>query len=194
MAIDIVTTKYGQMSGVVEEGVLVFKGVPYAAPPVGDLRWKPPVDPQPWEGVKVCDTYGPRAKQPIPDGKMPASSSFEPYGTDFYWMGMPESSEDCLYINIATDAQSADEKRPVFMWFHGGGLATGYSYEIEFNPTVLAKKGVVVVTVGQRLNIFGYLALPQLSAEQGGISGNYGLMVEVAGRGLGLRKYRSLRR
>ena len=174
MAINIVTTKYGQMSGIIEEGVLNFKGVPYAKPPVGELRWKPPVDPEPWEGVRVCDTYGPRAVQP-PQGGL----GFEPWGSDFYYMGYPAYSEDCLYLNIATDAQSADEKRPVFMWFHGGGLASGHSYEIEFNPTVLAKKGVIVVTVGQRLNVFGYLALPQLSAEQGGISGNYGLMDEV---------------
>ena len=174
MALGTVTTKYGQMQGVEEEGVLLFKGVPYAAPPVGELRWKPPVDPQPWDGVRVCDTYGPRPVQPTQGGLF-----FEPWGTDFYYMGFPACSEDCLYLNIATDAQSADEKRPVFMWFHGGGLASGHSYEIEFNPTVLAKKGVVVVQVGQRLNVFGYLALPQLSAEQGGISGNYGLMDEV---------------
>ena len=174
MAIDIVKTKYGLMSGVMEEGVLNFKGVPYAKPPVGELRWKPPVDPESWEGVKVCDTYGLRAMQPTQGGL-----GFEPWGTDFYYMGFPECSEDCLYLNITTDAQSADEKRPVFMWFHGGGLSSGHSYEIEFTPTVLAKKGVIVVTVGQRLNVFGYLALPQLSAEQGGISGNYGLMDEV---------------
>ena len=174
MAIDIVSTKYGQVSGVMEEGVLNFKGIPYAAPPVGELRWKPPADPAPWEGVRVCDAYGPRAMQPIFNGL-----GMEPYASDFYYIGYPERSEDCLYLNVTTDARSADEKRPVYMWFHGGGLFHGYSYEIEFNPTVLAKKGVIVVTVGQCLNIFGYLALPQLSAEQNGISGNYGLMDEV---------------
>ena len=174
MALGIVKTKYGQVRGVTEEDVLVFKGVPYAAPPVGDLRWKAPVDPAPWDGVRNCDTYGPRPVQPTQGG-----TGFEPWASDFYYMGYTAYSEDCLYLNIATDAKSADEKRPVFMWFHGGGLSTGYSYEIEFNPTVLAKKGVIVVTVGQRLNVFGYLSLPQLSAEQGGISGNYGLMDEV---------------
>ena len=174
MALGIVTTKYGQLRGVTEEDVLVFKGVPYAAPPVGDLRWKAPVDPAPWEGVRDCDTYGPRPVQPTQGGLF-----FEPWASDFYYMGYTAYNEDCLYLNIATDAKSADEKRPVYMWFHGGGLSSGYSYEIEFNPTVLAKKGVVVVTVGQRLNVFGYLSLPQLSAEQGGISGNYGLMDEV---------------
>ena len=170
----VISTKFGKLSGVEEDGVLLFKGVPYAAPPVGDLRWKPPVDPQPWEGVRVCDAYAPRAMQPAIGG-----GSFEPYASDFYYMGDPESSEDCLYINIATCAESADEKRPVYMWFHGGGLSSGYSYEVEFDPTVLAKKGIIVVTVGQRLGVFGYMALPQLSAEQNGISGNYGLMDEV---------------
>ncbi len=170
----IISTRYGKLSGVEEKGVTLFKGIPYAAPPVGELRWKPPVDPQPWEGVRACDTYAPRAMQPVIEG-----ISFEPYASDFYYMGEPKTSEDCLYLNIATCAENADEKRPVYMWFHGGGLSTGYSYEIEFDPTVLAKKGIIVVTVGQRLNVFGYLALPQLSKEQGGISGNYGLMDEV---------------
>lgn len=174
MAFPVVETKYGKLQGVMEEDVLVFKGIPYAAPPVGQLRWKPPVDPAPWEGVRVCDTYGPRPVQ-----HTALAMDFEPWGSDFYFMGYPAYSEDCLYLNVATDAKSGDEKRPVFMWFHGGGLSSGYSYEVEFNPTVLAKKGIVIVSVGQRLNIFGYLSLPQLSREQGGISGNYGLMDEV---------------
>ena len=174
MALEIVSTKYGQVRGVIEEDVLLFKGVPYAAPPVGELRWKEPQDPAPWQGVRDCDTYGPRPVQPSQGGL-----GFEPWASDFYYMGCTAYSEDCLYLNIATDAQSPEEKRPVYMWFHGGGLSSGYSYEVEFNPAVLAKKGIVVVTVGQRLNVFGYLSLPQLSAEQGGISGNYGLMDEV---------------
>ncbi len=78
MALDVVKTKYGLVKGVTEEDVLVFKGVPYAAPPVGNLRWKPPVDPVPWEGIKVCDTYGRRRVQPVSGGL-----SFEPWGSDF---------------------------------------------------------------------------------------------------------------
>ena len=88
-------------------------------------------------------------------------------------------SEDCLYLHITTGAAEPGEKRPVFLWFHGGGLSSGYYTEIEFDPAELARKGIVVVSVGQRLNVFGYLCLPQLSAEQGGISGNYGLMDEI---------------
>ena len=116
----VIETKYGKLSGIREEGVMLFKGVPYAAPPVGELRWKPPVDPLPWEGVRVCDTYAPRAIQ-----KEIEVLSLEPFASDFYYMGYPECSEDCLYLNIATDAADANEKRPVYMWFHGGGLSGG---------------------------------------------------------------------
>ena len=175
----IVTTKYGKLSGVEYPeakyaGVTYFKGVPYAKPPVGELRWKPPVDPEPWEGVRACNKFGARCPQIMDSGL-----GFEPYASDFYFEPHPPMSEDCLYLNIATAAESADEKRPVYMWFHGGGLSTGYASEIEFDPAELARKGIVVVTVGQRLNIIGYLALPQLDAEQGGKSGNYGLMDEI---------------
>ncbi len=177
--IGIVETKYGKVSGVCSdrpeyEGISYFRSIPYAAPPVGELRWKPPVDPEPWEGVRVCDTYAPMARQVMGSGP-----SFEPWGTDFYYMGHPENSEDCLYLNVTTAAEGPGEKRPVYMWFHGGGLNTGYSYEIEFDGSELAKRGIVVVSVGQRLNVFGYLCCKQLSEEQGGKSGNYGLMDEV---------------
>ena len=170
----ILSTKFGQVQGIMDEDVLRFKSVPYAAPPVGELRWCPPVDPAPWDGVLDCTQSPCRAMQNLQGG-----DGFEPWLTDFYGeTGFPERSEDCLYLDIATTAEPG-EKRPVYMWFHGGGLANGHISEMEFNPTVLAKKGIVVVLVAQRLNIFGYLALPQLSAEQNGLSGNYGLMDEV---------------
>lgn len=177
--IGIVSTEYGKIRGFVQEdgkyeGITYFKGVPYAKAPVGELRWRPPVDHDGWEDVRECTEYA-----PIETQKRISGLAFEPYASDFYYMGNPECSEDCLYLNITTGAQSADEKRPVYMWFHGGGLADGYSYEIEFDPSEFARKGIIVVTVAQRLNIFGYLALPQLSAEQGGKSGNYGFMDEV---------------
>ena len=183
MAIGTVQTKYGKVAGVeaVEEkyaGITYFKGIPYAAPPVGKLRWKAPEDPECWEGIRVCDKYGDRAMQPFPMFVDTALAQ-EPYDSDFYYDEYPKCSEDCLYLNVTTGADSDTEKRPVFMWFHGGGLGGGHSYEVEFEPSELARKGVVVVTVGHRLNSFGYLALPQLSEEQGGISGNYGLLDEV---------------
>ena len=179
MAIGIVQTRYGKVSGVELSdpeytGITLFKAIPYAAPPVGELRWRPPQDPASWDGVRKCDKYAPMPMQLSNTGLR-----MEPWASDFYYMGVPEMSEDCLYLSIATGASSAGEKRPVYIWFHGGGLSSGYYYEIEFDPCELAKKGIVVVSVGQRLNVFGYLALPQLSAEQGGKSGNYGLMDEV---------------
>ena len=178
-SIGIVETKYGKVSGVTSdrkeyEGITYFKGIPYAAPPLGELRWRPPADPDCWEGVRACDTYPAMARQDMGTGP-----SFEPWATDFYYMGHPKNDEDCLYLNVTTGAASAGEKRPVFMWFHGGGLNTGYSFETEFDNSELARRGIVVVTVGQRLNIFGYLCCSQLSEEQGGKSGNYGLMDEV---------------
>ena len=173
--IGIVQTKYGAVSGVKldgkYEGITMFKGVPFAAPPVGELRWKPPIDPKPWKGIRSCDSYGPVCIQPT-NGDLDA----EPWATDFYYMGTPPMSEDCLYLNVTTGAAEPGEKRPVFMWFHGGGPDHGYSYEAEFDPRELARKGVVVVSVAQRLSMFGYLSLPQLDAEQGGKSGNYIVM------------------
>lgn len=178
MATGIIQTRFGKVSGIPlqgkYEGITEFRGIPYAAPPVGDLRWKAPVDPAAWDGVRVCDTYAPMAMQDRMNGL-----AFEPYSSDFYWEGYPPCSEDCLYLNITAKAIASGEKLPVFVWFHGGGLADGYSYEAVFDGSELARKGVIVVTVGQRLNLFGYLSLPQLTAEQGGKSGNYGLMDEV---------------
>lgn len=180
MSIGIVQTSYGKVSGVESgnakySGITNFKAIPYAAPPVGDLRWKAPQDPAKWDGVRVCDKYEARPMQQ----QQTTIVAFEPWATDFYYPGYPEMSEDCLYMSIATGANSADEKRPVFIWFHGGGLSNGFYHEIEFDPYELAKKGVIVISVGQRLNVFGYLCLPQLSAEQDGKCGNYGLMDEI---------------
>ena len=178
MGIGIVQTKYGKVQGVEldgkYQGITYFKAIPYAAPPVGALRWRPPQEPEKWDGVRNCDTFAKMAPQ-----KFPPIERFVPYGLDFYYEGYPECSEDCLYLNVCTGASDRNEKRPVYMWFHGGGLNTGFSYEIEFNPEELTRKGIIVVQVAQRLNVFGYLTLPQLSAEQGGASGNYGLMDQI---------------
>ncbi len=172
--IGVVETAYGLAQGVQGEeytDVTLFKGVPYAAPPVGDLRWKAPEDPESWDGVRVFDTYADAAMQWTND------MEDEPWKSDFYYEEFPNFSEDCLYLNIATPAESADENLPVYVWFHGGGLNHGYSYEVECDPEALAEKGVVVVEVGHRLGVFGYMALPQLDEEtEYGGSGNYGQM------------------
>lgn len=174
MALGIVKTTCGLIKG--EEyggdysGITVFRGIPYAAPPVGNLRFAPPEDPACWEGIRECTQFAPAAVQtPLSDQ----------HAKEYYYDGFPEMSEDCLYLNVCSGAQAAGEKRPVYLWFHGGGLTNCYSYEKQFNPQVLAKKGIVVVTVGQRLNLFGYLVLPQLDKEQNGKSGNYGFMDQL---------------
>ncbi len=175
--IGVVSTAYGDAQGVqgaTYEDVTLFKGVPYAAPPVGDLRWKAPEDPESWEGVRVFDTYADGACQWEND------MASDPWKTDFYYDELPTFSEDCLYLNIATPAVTGDEELPVYVWFHGGGLNHGYSYEVECDPEALAAKGVVVVEVGTRLGVFGYMALPQLDEEsEYGASGNYGLMDSI---------------
>lgn len=174
MALGVVKTTFGLIEG--EEytgdyaGITVFRGIPYAAPPVGDLRFAPPADPASWDGVKTCTKFGPAAVQtPLGDR----------HNKEYYYEGFPEMSEDCLYLNICSGAAKEGEKRPVYVWYHGGGLTNCYAYEPQFDPRELAKKGIVVVTVGHRLGLFGYLVLPQLDAEQNGRSGNYGFMDQV---------------
>jgi len=174
MSLSIAETKYGKVKGVEfggkYKGITQFRGVPYARPPVGELRWTPPKDPDKWAGVRVCDKYAPAAMQ-----KFSSSETKSIVDEEYYYMGWPQMSEDCLYLNVTTGASDRGEKRPVYMWFHGGALTGGYSYEIENDPTELARKGIVVVSAGHRLGVFGYLSLPQLTSEQGK-SGNYGLM------------------
>ncbi len=180
MAIGIVETKYGKVSGVELEGkyagITEFRGIPYAAPPVGDRRWKAPEEPESWEGVRKCDTYAKMAYQKLEyKGIRTTNVSM----VETYYEGMPEMSEDCLYLNLCTGAQKAGEKQPVLIWYHGGGLTAGYNHEINNDPSELAKRGIIVVNVAQRLGPFGYLSIPQLSKEQGGKSGNYGLMDQL---------------
>jgi len=155
-----IRTKYGLVSGVPLEGryagITLYKGIPYGAPPVGPLRFLPPQDPAPWDGVRRCDRYGDACVQPT-NGDLDA----EPWATDFYYMGNPPMSEDCLYLNVASGARPGGN-RPVFMWFHGGGADHGYSWEIEFDPCELALRGIVVVSVGHRLHALASLTLPQL--------------------------------
>lgn len=174
MALGIVKTTHGLIEG--EEytgdyvGISIFRGIPYAAPPIGELRFAPPADLKPWDGVKKCTKFGPAAVQ------VPLSDSHD---KEYYQGKFPKMSEDCLYLNICSGAQCPGEKRPVYIWYHGGGLTNCYSYEPQFDPREMAKKGIVVVTVGHRLGLFGYLVLPQLDAEQNGRSGNYGFMDQV---------------
>jgi para-nitrobenzyl esterase len=148
-------------------GVRTFKGIPYAAPPVGDLRWKPPAPLAAWEGARKADDWGPHCMQ---SGRL---GDIDPYNRLM--------SEDCLYLNVWTPAKSADEKLPVMVWIHGGSNNVGAGSEPVYGGANLARKGVIVVTINYRLDVFGFLAHPELTKESAAnASGNYGLLDQIA--------------
>ncbi|MGN9793234.1 carboxylesterase/lipase family protein [Streptomyces sp. OZ13] len=164
----VVTTRYGQVRGKAGQTANSYLGIPYAAPPVGSQRWKPPSPPGRWPGVRAATTPG----NPCMQG---AASS--PWG-DLAGPGTP--SEDCLYLNVHTPAQRALHKRPVMVWIHGGGFTVG-SGTFYDGSNLAAKGDVVDVTFNYRLGAFGYLAHPGLAEESPqGISGNYGLLDQQA--------------
>lgn len=163
-----VRTQAGMVQGTTEDGLTIYKGIPFAAPPVGDLRWRAPQPPAAWTGVRNADKFAPGCMQiPI---VLPA-------------LGIESIpvSEDCLYLNVWTPAKSASDRLPVMVWIYGGGFTTGATSIALYDGTNLAKKGVVVVSVAYRVSVFGFFAHPELTAEQGGHSGNYGLMDQIAG-------------
>ncbi len=178
---NIVKTKFGLISGVPMDGYTVFKGIPYAKAPIGDLRWKPPVETDPWEGTLEATEFGRICPQVLPDPETPWGKG---YYKEFYCYPeyVPEMSEDCLYLNVwAPDQIPEGEKLPVAFWIHGGGFGGGYSSEIEFDGAEYCKKGVILVTINYRLGIFGFLAHPWLQAESDRhIAGNYGCMDQIA--------------
>jgi len=161
---DPVRIDTGLVSGVAgsTDEVRVYKGIPYAAPPVGELRWHEPRPASHWEGVRKADEFGPVCMQMQ---RGPAAGAG------------PAPSEDCLYVNVWTAAKSASEKRPVIVWNYGGGFTGGSGSLPMYDGDALARKGVVVVTYNYRLGIFGFLAHPELTKESGhNASGNYALM------------------
>ncbi len=168
----VLTVSGGLIRGIASEvpGVIVYKGIPYAAPPVGELRWQAPQAVKPWEGVRVCDTFGPIGPQP---GNAPGTF----YGDEFYWEGTPEQSEDCLYLNVWAPAKAKD--LPVALWIHGGAYMNGYGYEVTMDGDEWARRGVILVTINYRLGTLGFLSHPELTVEQGQ-SGNYGTMDQIA--------------
>lgn len=174
----VLTIEGGQIIGVptATEGIIAYKGIPFAAPPVGDLRWKEPQPVIPWEGVKTADTYGDAASQTTWDPQ-----SF--YGREWGASGSVPFTEDCLYLNVWTPAAGKKTKKlPVAMWIHGGGYREGFSYEPEMDGGEdYASRGVILVQVTYRLGSMGFFSHPLLSAESpNGVSGNYGLLDQVA--------------
>jgi para-nitrobenzyl esterase len=168
-----ITVTGGKISGAVPADIATFKGIPFAAPPVGSLRWKNPQPVIPWQGVKQCTAFGPSPMQGEP-------APFSMWTEEFLIPKQP-ISEDCLYLNVWTGAKKSTEKRPVLVWIYGGGFMSGGSAVPLYDGEALAKKGIVVVSINYRVGIFGFLAHPELSAESGhNVSGNYGLMDQIA--------------
>ncbi len=157
----------GAVSGVVAGGISIFKGIPFAAPPVGELRWKAPQPVKPWSGVKRADKFGPNCMQDASFARTFGASDA---------MG-----EDCLYLNVWTPARTASDKLPVMVWIYGGGFAGGMTSIPAYDGTHFANKGVVLVSIAYRLGAFGFLAHPELTRESGRGSGNYGLQDMIAG-------------
>jgi para-nitrobenzyl esterase len=154
----------GEVSGVADSGISIFKGIPFAAPPVGDLRWKAPAPVKAWSGVKKADAFANACMQaPNTQGNT------------------APVSEDCLYLNIWTPAKSAKAKLPVIVWIHGGGYVGGSTSIPLYDGTGFARKGVVMVSLAYRLGVYGFMAHPELSRESGHGSGTYGIQDLVTG-------------
>lgn len=170
----VVETRYGKIQGVTGEHAWIYKGVPYAKPPVGDLRWRAPEKPDAWEGVLNADTFPPMAIQgPQEEGSF--------YHKEFYNVPefMPGQSEDCLYLNLWIPKQKDEKPYPVAIWYHGGAFISGFSSELEFDGEAYARRGVILVTVGYRLGLMGFFAHPVLR-QRDGHSGNYGTLDQIA--------------
>lgn len=174
--LDVVKTNAGLVSGTMnkDQNIHIFKGVPFAAPPVGELRWKAPQPVAAWNGVKKCDAFGPSPMQASP-------APFSMWSEEFLIPKEP-ISEDCLYLNIWTGANASTEKRPVLVWIYGGGFSSGGSAVPIYDGEAMAKKGIVFVSINYRVGIFGFFAHPQLTQESPyHASGNYGLLDQIAG-------------
>lgn len=167
------TIEGGKIKGYTSNGISIFKGIPFAAPPTGDLRWKAPQPVIPWTEVRECIKPPASAMQgkPVP---------FYCWSKEFL---IPEEpiSEDCLYLNVWSGAKDSKEKRPVMVWIHGGGFSSGSGTVPLYDGEEMARKGVVFVTINYRLGIFGFFAHPDLSKESDKkVSGNYGILDQIA--------------
>lgn len=156
--------------------VTVFKGIPFAAPPVGENRWRAPQPVVPWEGVRSCATFGPIAMQEIPGG-----DPDNIYTREWHVDSSVPMSEDCLQLNIWTNAKSPDDKLPVLIWIYGGGLMVGYPSEMEMDGERIARRGVILVSINYRVNVFGFLAHPEITAEAPDAPANFGHLDQQAG-------------
>ena len=149
------------------QGLLVFKGIPFATAPVGDLRWQAPQPAKSWQGTRDATGYGNRCWANIRVPSLAGRTG-----------GVP-LSEDCLYLNVWTGANASSERRPVMVWIHGGGFQFGTAGDPNTDGALLAQKGVVLVSVNYRLGVFGFFAHPKLRSE-GRLSGNFGIQDQIA--------------
>lgn len=175
LSIESIAIEAGLISGKTDSSghVKIFKGIPFATPPLGELRWKAPQPVQSWDGIKKCteNPASPMQNPPVP---------FFAWSAEFLIPKEP-ISEDCLYLNVWTAAERSDEKRPVMVWIYGGGFGSGGSTVPLYDGEDLAKMGIVVVTINYRVGILGFLAHPELSAENPEqTSGNYGILDQIA--------------
>jgi para-nitrobenzyl esterase len=163
----LVKTTDGLLEGVYASGINIFRGIPFAQPPVGNLRWREPMPVKPWKGTRKADHFGPRAMQ------LPLFSDM-----NFRSDGV---SEDCLYLNVWAPAKPAGSLLPVLVYFYGGGLVAGDGSEYRYDGESMARKGIVSVTVNYRLSVFGFFSHPELTKESPHhASGNYGFLDQVA--------------
>ena len=169
-----VETQSGLVTGMKRENsnIIVFKGIPYAAPPVGELRWREPQPPFSWDSILVADKFCASCIQTLARSRPPWTEEF---------MTQDTISEDCLYLNIWTPAKTPEDKLPVLVYIHGGGFSEGSGSVAVYDGEELAKKGIIVITINYRLGLMGFFAHPELTAESpNNASGNYGLLDQVA--------------
>lgn len=178
---EVYSTAYGDVRGVVlGSGVELFAGIPYAAPPVGELRWKKPQDPEPWTSILECDTFAPMSMQ---TQNLPIYNSLaQIIGYHDYQISLNDNyreacSEDSLYLNIWKPAGTA-EKAPVVVYIHGGSLKTGQPWYRDYSGEGYARDGIIVVNMGYRLGVFGFLATEEMTEEEG-TAGNFGLLDQI---------------
>ena len=180
----VVETKNGSVQGVIsaDGAVEVFAGIPYAKPPVGELRWREPQDPEPWSGTLICDHFAPQSMQPV-DSTI-YSSLARIVGYHDYEITLEDNyitpvSEDSLYVNVWKPSGEVGGL-PVYVFIHGGSLQTGQPWYGDYSGEGLAKEGVIVVNMGYRLGVFGFFASEELAAEsEHGTTGNYGLLDQI---------------
>lgn len=167
----MVTVKSGKVEGLpaADPRITAYKGIPYAAPPVGELRWRVPQPAKNWQGVLKAYKFG-----PVPIQRILGTDPDNIYTREWFVDPDIEMSEDSLTLNVWTPAKSADEKLPVFIWYYGGGYSEGMSAEMELDGERIARRGIVVVTVNYRVNAFGFLAHPELTAENPDAPTNFG--------------------